>query len=151
MSRLNPQVTTIEGWTSAGIRQVVTMAELKDVFPAAFQKVATEVAMAGGKLTGPAYARYFGMPTETVDLEIGFGVEPALEAPSLVVTDNPAMQAVVGTHYGPYDQLESSYGELMQWLAGQNLALADWMLEFYDSTPETPAEETITRLVFPLA
>lgn len=151
MSTLNPHLTTIEPWTSAGLRQAVPMTNLQGVFPAAFQQVAAEVSKAGGALTGPAYARYFGMPTDTVDVEIGFGIDHRVDAPTLVVSENPAVQAAVGTHVGSYELLEKSYAEMMPWLADQHLELSDSMLEFYDSPPETDPDEAVTRLVFPLA
>ncbi len=151
MSGLNPHLETIEPWVSAGIRKVVPMAELQQVFPSTFEEVAAQVSAAGGRVIGPAYARYFGMPADTVDVEIGFGIDRPVAAASLAVNEHPATQAAIGTHVGPYELLEQSYGELMPWLAGQHLKLADSMLEFYDSPPEVDPAETVTRLVFPLA
>lgn len=151
MSGLNPHLETIEPWVSAGIRQVVPMSELHWVFPSVFQEVAAQVAAAGGKVTGPAYARYYGMPADTVDVEIGFGIDRPVAAANLAVSENPAVEAAIGTHIGPYELLEQSYNELMPWLAGQHLHLADSMLEFYDSPPEVDPAQTVTRLVFPLA
>ena len=150
MADLNPHLETIAPWVSAGVRQVVPMGDLKDVFAASFQKVAGAVAAAGGQLVGPAYGCYFGMPTDVIDVEIGFGIDRALEVPDLNVTEQPVTQAVVGTHVGPYDDLSQSYQELGTWFEEQDLALADLMWEFYDSPPETDPAQTVTRMVFPL-
>jgi effector-binding domain-containing protein len=127
------------------------MAELQQAFPATFQEVAAKVSAAGGTVLGPAYARYFGMPADTVDVEIGFRIDRPLPVPDLAVNENPAVQAAVGTHVGPYELLEKSYAEVMPWLAQQHLKLADSMLEFYDSPPEVDPAQTVTRVVFPLA
>lgn len=147
----NPRIDILPAWISAGERQVVAMASLGEVFPATFGKVAQEVAAAGGQILGPAYARYFGMPTDTVDVEIGFAIDQTLELPGLDVTENPETRAVVGTHVGPYDTLDQSYGEIMGWIADQGVDLTESMFEFYDSPPEVDPAETITRIVFPLA
>lgn len=150
MADVSPHLETIDPWISAGIRQVVPMGDLKDVFAAVFQNVAGAVAVAGGQLVGPAYACYYGMPSAVVDVEIGFGIDRLVDAPGLNVNEQPATRAVVGTHVGPYDELSQSYQELMPWFEQQEFDLADLMWEFYDSPPETDPSETVTRMVFPL-
>ena len=150
MAGVNPHLETLGPWISAGVRHVVSMVELKDVFPADFQRVGEAVHAAGGKVVGPAYGRYYGMPTEVVDVEIGFGIDQAVDGPGLTVAEQPATRAVVGTHVGSYDQLPESYDELMTWLQGQDLELADSMWELYDSPPDTDPAQTVTRIVFPL-
>ena len=69
---VNPRIENLPAWVSAGVRQVAAMAELPEIFPKAYQQVAGAIAAAGGELRGPAYAHYFGMPSDTVDVEIGF-------------------------------------------------------------------------------
>lgn len=150
MAATDPEVETIEAWVSAGIRQVVPMAELSTAFPDTYRKVAGLVSGSGGQLVGPAYGCYFGMPSDVVDVEIGFGIDRTIEAPDLTVTAQPAVRAVVATHVGSYDQLSDTYEKLMPWLEQQDLDLADHMWEFYDSEPETPPEECVTRIVFPV-
>ncbi|MBK8463631.1 MAG: GyrI-like domain-containing protein [Nigerium sp.] len=147
---VNPRIDTIGAWIAAGVRQTIPMSELSTVFPEIYQKVARAVLAADGHLRGPAYGCYFGMPTDTVDVEIGFGIDRELELPGITVTAWPEAQAVVGTHIGPYDDLARSYEELGAWMSAQNVPLADYMWEFYDSPPDTDPAETVTRMVFPL-
>lgn len=149
MASSDPRIDTIDAWVSAGIRQVVPMAELSKAFSDTYQKVAALVGAAGGQLVGPAYGCYFGMPSDVVDLEIGFGIDRAIESADLTVTEQPEVQAVVATHVGPYEDLSATYEKLMPWLEQQDLDLADHMWELYDSGPETRPEETVTRIVFP--
>ncbi|MFZ1411864.1 MAG: GyrI-like domain-containing protein [Micropruina sp.] len=151
MTGLNPHQETFGPWVSAGRRHVVPTADLPSIFPETLQEVAGTVAAAGGQLIGPAYAKYFSMPTDVVDVEIGFGIDHVIDAPSLTVTDHPATQALIGTHIGPYDRLAQSYDELMGWLAEQPVELADAMFECYDSPPGIDPEQNVTRMVFPLA
>ena len=147
---VNPHLDTIPPWVSAGVRRTVPMNELGSAFSEAYQQVAGAVAAAGAQLVGPAYGCYFGMPTDVVDVEIGFGIDREVPVPGLNVATQPECRAVVGTHVGPYEELSRSYGELMPWLEGQDLKLADHMWEFYDSPPETDPADTVTRIVFPL-
>ena len=148
---VNPRIENLPAWVSAGVRQVAAMAELPEIFPKAYQQVAGAIAAAGGELRGPAYAHYFGMPSDTVDVEIGFGMVKAMDVPGLVVTQNPETRAAMGTHVGPYSELSNAYGELMEWMTAQHLPTTDDMFEFYDSEPGVAPEETVTRMVFPLA
>lgn len=151
MAGVNPHLETLDPWISAGVRHVVSMADLKDVFPADFRWVAEAVAAAaGGEVVGPAYGCYYGMPTEVVDVEIGFGISEPVDVPGLTVAEQPAVRAVVGIHVGSYDQLPESYDEVFTWLKGQELDLADWMWELYDSPPGTDPAQAVTRIVFPL-
>ena len=148
---IDPHIETLPAWVSAGERTVVAMTELRVAFPAAFGKVAEAVGRAGGQIGGPAYARYFGMPTDTVDVEIGFAIDRTLDLPGLVVTEHPETRAVVATHQGPYELLSQSYEEITAWFSGQELPLEESMFEFYDSPPEEDPATTITRIVFPLS
>lgn len=150
MPGIDPHIETLAGWVSLGVRQTAPMSELSTVFPAAFGAVAAAAGQAGATLVGPAYAEYFGMPTDTVDVEIGFGVDRPVEVDGMTATPRAAGRAVVATHVGPYDTLADSYAELMPWLEGQDLALADSMFEFYDSGPDVDPAAAVTRLVFPL-
>jgi effector-binding domain-containing protein len=127
------------------------MPELPGVFSSTYEKVAAAVGQAGAQLVGPAYAEYFGMPTDTVDVEIGFGVDQAVQVPGFAVTERPGGRAVVATHVGPYDKLEESYAELMPWLEMEGVELTESMFEFYESEPDVDPATTVTRLVFPLA
>ena len=133
---VNPRIETIDAWIAAGIRQIVPMHELSRVFPEAYQRVAREVMAAGGQLRGPAYGCYFGMPTDVVDVEIGFGVDRELRLSGMTVTPWPVTRALVGTHVGPYEDLAQSYEELEAWINQQDLELTDYMWEFYDSPPD---------------
>lgn len=148
---VDPHLGTIEKWVSAGIRQVASMTELHEVFPAAYQEVAAAVTAAGAHLIGPAYACYFGPPTDVVDVEIGFGIDQMADVSGVTVTSHPAAEAAIGTHVGPYEGLAGSYAEFTPWLESQQCELRDHMFEFYDSPPDTDPSQTVTRLVFPLA
>lgn len=152
MSEVSPHIERIAGWISVGVRQQVQMAELPTVFGPAFERVSAAVTAAGVTITGPAYACYFGTPTEVVDLEIGFGVGSSMKSGEVTVTRVPAVEAVVGTHNGTYDRLADSYDQMIPWMAEHKIVVADHMYEFYDVMPDDESRATaITRLVFPLA
>lgn len=147
---VNPSIEQMPAWISAGERKVVPMSEIGEAFDKTFGEVAQAAASAGATITGPAYACYFGMPTDTVDVEIGFGIDKVVDLPGLLVSEHPESKAIVGTHVGPYDQLQQSYAELMPWIEQQRVQLTHHMFEFYDSEPGEDPSTTVTRIVFPI-
>ena len=151
MPGVDPHIENLGAWVSLGVRQSVPMAQLHALFEPTYAAVAAAASQAGARVVGPAYAEYFGMPSDTVDVEIGFGIDHPVEVGGMVAAQRPAVRAVVGTHVGPYDTLEESYAELMPWLEMEGVELGESMLELYDSPPETDPASTVTRLVFPLA
>lgn len=151
MAGLDPHFEDLDAWTTAGIRQVVPITELAGLFGPVYDRVSKAISRAGAELVGPAYAEYFGMPDDSVDVEIGYGIAAPAEIDGLNVRRRPAVTAVVGTHLGGYDTLDESYAELMPWLENQDVALADSMFEWYLSEPDEVPENTVTKLVFPLA
>lgn len=151
MAGTDPHYENLDAWVSAGIRATVPMAQLPATFGATYEKVVAAVSQAGGRVVGPAYGEYFGMPTDTVDVEIGFGIERAMDVPGVTVTEHPATRAVVATHIGPYDKLQESYAELMPWLELEQTELGESMFEWYLTEPDADPATTVTKLVFPLA
>lgn len=150
MSGLDPHFEELDAWVSAGIRQTVPISELASVFGPAYGQVSAAIARAGATAVGPAYAEYFGMPTDTIDVEIGFGIAEPAAIDGLNVRERPATTAIVGTHVGSYDTLDESCAELMLWLENQDAELGDSMFEWYLSEPDEVPENTVTKLVFPL-
>jgi Transcriptional regulator, effector-binding domain/component len=151
MTGVDPHIEELDAWISAGIRQVVPMAELAGLFGSVYDRVSAALARAGATPIGPAYAEYFGMPEDTVDVEIGFGIAAPAAIEGLTVRERPAATAVVGTHVGGYDSLDDSYAELMAWLEDQEVDLGESMFEWYLSEPDEAPENTVTKLVFPLS
>lgn len=151
MPGVDPHLEDLDAWVSAGIRQVVPMAELAGLFGPVYDQVSAAITGAGAALVGPAYAEYFGMPEDSVDVEIGFGIAELVAIEGLNVRERPALTAVVGTHLGGYDKLDESYAELMPWLEDQDVELGDSMFEWYLSEPDEAPENTVTKLIFPLA
>lgn len=151
MAGTDPHFENLDAWVSAGIRQTVPMAGLPAAFGSTYEKVAAAVAEAGGRVVGPAYGEYFGVPTDVVDVEIGFGIDRALDVPGVSIVERPVTRAVVATHVVPYETLQDSYAELMPWLELEQAELGESMFEWYLTGPETDPSAMVTKLVFPLA
>ena len=146
-------ISTIDAQQAAAVRRNVPMAELTTAFDTGFSQVMRAVTEQGATVTGPPFGYYPSRPGETVDVSVGFPVSRAVSAGDVQPFELPGGQAVVGTHVGPYDQLEGTYGELMTWVKLEGLALADGMWEQYVSDPSAEPDPATWRtlIVWPLA
>lgn len=150
MPDLNPHIEVIPEWIRAGIRVQVPVAELPSVFGPTFTRVAEAITSAGSDIIGPAYACYFGDPSEVIDVEIGFGIDAFMSSDQVQITTAPATDAVVATHIGTPEQLAASYELLVPWIVSSGVDIANYMYEFYDTMDEANPSQATTRMVFPL-
>lgn len=137
----------------AAVRSRVRMDELPDAFSSAFHRVFAALAEAGIRASGAPYARYRGMPTDTVDVEIGFPVESPFPGSGDVIGETlPAGRAVEALHSGDYDSLRGTYEEVERWMRAHDVIPSDQMWEVYLSGPESDPDPATwrTRIVWPV-
>ncbi len=148
------EVVTVEPQPAAVVRAEVPMEEISAVFDRAFSEVVRIVEAQGLSITGSPFGYYPRMPGATVEVAAGFPTSGAV-APDGDVTpiELPGGQAVRGVHVGPFDSLEQTYGELVEWARGQGLQLGVGMWESYLTDPdqEPDASKWRTELTWPLA
>jgi effector-binding domain-containing protein len=147
-------VETIEAQPAAVVRATVPMAELRDVFDRGFPAVVQAVEAQGVALVGPPFGFYPSMPGETVEVLVGFPVSsPIAAAGEVEPFELPGGRAVTGTHVGPYEDLERTYGELMAWTQAEGLTLTAGMWESYLSDPAAEPDPATWRtlIVWPVA
>jgi effector-binding domain-containing protein len=101
----------------------------------------------GAHPAGPPFAKYTGMPSETVDVEAGFPVAAPFDAPGLTDGDGveaggrveagtlPGGRTAVGTHVGPYEGLTDTYQQMAGWISAQGLIPGPAVWEVYLSDP----------------
>ena len=70
---------------SAVLRQRVRMDELQDFFSRAFRETMATLTAQGRHPAGPPFGKYYGMPTDTVDVEAGFPVSAPIRPSGDVV------------------------------------------------------------------
>jgi effector-binding domain-containing protein len=147
------EVVEVPTETVAQVRRVVPMADLREFFDESLPKVAEDVSVAGGRLSGPPFGWYHGRPGETVDVAVGFPVAGDVHSPEggVTLTERPGGRCVVGVHVGPYDRLEETYAGLMPWMAEHHLVPREDMWEEYLSEPSGDPSTWQTRIVVPLA
>jgi effector-binding domain-containing protein len=153
-SNVQPELTTVADTTTAVIRGVVPLGELAAFFDRSFTTLAAVAASQNVELTGPAFARYHGVPQGTADLEVGFPTAEAVSpADSVEVSSLPGGPAARLVHHGSYDALGSSWERLGRWMSDQDLEPGPSFWEIYVTQPSPTMDpaDLRTELVWPLA
>lgn len=149
-----PELVTLEPTTVAVLRETVPMSELTSFFDRAFHAV-MEVAQAQEiAVTGPPFALYYGMPSDTVDLAAGFPTAaPVTSADGVAASELPGGRAARLLHVGSYDSLEGAYGRVMAWMGEKAYRPAGVMWESYlnEPTPDGDPDANQTLITWPIA
>ncbi|WP_342755740.1 VOC family protein [Pseudarthrobacter sp. H3Y2-7] len=138
---------------TAVVRETVPMTALADFFSRAFGSVMAEAQRQNVQLTGPPFALYRGMPTETVDVEAGFPITGNLSATQTVLTGTlPEADAFEAIHTGPYETLGETYSAIQDGIRAAGRTPSDAMWEYYLNGPpaEPDPRKWQTRVVWPV-
>lgn len=131
---------------TAVVRATVRMDELRPFFDGVFSKVVEAVQGAGARVTGPPFAMYHGMPSETIDVEAGFPIAGSfVDAEGVTASVLPGGPAVQATHVGPYEGLADTYREMGEWMQRQGLTPGESMWEVYMTDPSAEPDPSTWR------
>ena len=147
-------VKTIDRQPAAVVRAEVPMEEIRSVFDRGFGEVMRVAAAQGVAITGPPFGFYPRMPSDTVEVAVGFPVSaPVTPDDDVTPFELPGGRAVTGIHVGSYESLETSYRELTEWAAAEGHSLAGHMWESYLTDPGAEPDPATwqTRITWPLA
>lgn len=148
-----PELVHLVPATTAVIRGVITMTQLRDFFDTSFRALAQTLAAQRVEPSSPAFALYHHMG-DTIDLELGFATDRAVEPDGDVVPGVlPGGRIARLTHLGSYDQLGSSWQHLDSWVRAQGLTPRAGFWETYvtQPTPEMDPRDLRTELHQPIA
>lgn len=135
------------------IRTTTTVANLKNALADAYGRIIAYIGTIGGLTEGPAYAAYYNMDMQHLEVEMGFVVvHPLKGAGDIVAGSVPAGAKAVATHTGPYTTMEKTYAAMTAWMQANNLHPTGLVYEFYHNGPqEVPESQLRTTIEFPLA
>lgn len=151
---VGPEIVNRPLTLTAVSRGTVRMEELREFFDRAFTEVAAVLDDQGIRPTSAAFGRYYGQPSDTITLEVGFGtgnaVVPKGEVFAGELPEGPAARAV---YTGPYDGLGEAWARLGEWIREQGLTPGDTLWEEYvtEPTPDTDPATLRTDLYWTLA
>lgn len=153
MSTYTPEVVTLEPVTTATIRDVVATDQLPAFFDRAFSALPELISMQGIAITGPAFSLYHNHPSDTVDVEVGFTTDRAIEASGGVEAGSlPSGRVARVVHGGGYDELPDAWDRLGAWMSEQGLSfrMPFWEVYLTEPSPDMDPADLRTELNHPV-
>ncbi len=134
------------------IRTTTSLKNLPQELGNAYGAIEQYLGEIGEQPSGAPYAAYFTFDTDNIDLEIGFPVPKALpEKNEIKATQLPGGMLARCLYTGPYNKIEPAYNALTEWVNENGYEATGVAYEFYlNDAGETPPEELMTQIVFPL-
>ena len=134
------------------IRTRTAVQELPNVMHKAFGAIVQYLGEIGELQDSPAYAAYYNMDMQNLDVEIGFPVSKDLPGKNDIKASNiPAGKYASCVFTGPYSDIEPAYTTLSRWINEKGYDVTGIAYELYLNDPDvTPPNELKTEILFPL-
>ncbi len=134
------------------IRKRTSVSKLPQELGTAYEAIIQYLGEIGEKTEGPAFAAYYNMEMEDLDVEMGFLVPmPIAGKGEIQASSIPAGKQVSYLYKGPYKEMEPVYNALMAWVAENGMKPTGVSYEFYYNSPmDVPESELLTKIIFPL-
>ena len=134
------------------IRTTTTIKELPQELGKAYGTIGQYLGQLGEQPAGAPYAAYFNWDSKDFDVEIGFPVSGTFsEKDDIKSSEIPGGKLARCLYTGPYNKIEPAYNALTAWVKENGYEATGVAYEFYLNDPgETPQEELMTQIVFPL-
>lgn len=134
------------------IRKRTTVDHLPQEIGRAYQIILQYLEEIGEKPLEAAYAGFFNMDMQDLDVEMGFIVDKPLQGKGEIQGSKiHAGKQVSCLYKGPYDKIQPVYNEMLEWIKENGHMPTGTAYEFYYNSPqEVPESELLTKVIFPL-
>jgi len=137
----------------AGIREKIVYSDVSSRMNEMYQSVRNFVAATTARITGPPFAIYHEMKSDTIDLECGYPVSELIlpEDPVRTGTFNPGICATID-YFGDPGKLEEAHGNLQQWIEQHGFKMNGAPVEQYitDAATEPDPNKWHTKIYYPV-
>ncbi len=133
------------------IRFRAPIQELPQHFARVYGTLLRYLGEAGGQVAGYAFASYYNMELQDVDVEAGFPVAAPLAGTGDIRAGTIAAGTFAICHYtGPYNGIAPAYDTLTKYAEEHGYAPSGIAYEWYLNGPEVPPQELRTDVMFPV-
>ena len=141
-----PQIVPTEAQDAAVIRLTIARKEIQQVMGPAIREVMTTIAAQGLAAAGPVFSHHLRMDPHIFDFEVGVAVDAPIAAAGRVISGwLPAATVARTVYHGPYEGLESAWGEFMAWITAEGHHPAPNLWECYVLGPESDPDPAAWR------
>jgi effector-binding domain-containing protein len=146
------EIKTQDPQPTLSIRSRTSIQGLPRLLGESYGKIAGYLAELGEEPAGAPFAAYHNMDMHDLDVEIGFPVAKAIQGKGEIQASQiPGGKLGYALHTGRYGDIAPAYDALTQFVKEQGYEPTGVSYEFYLNDPEeTPQEQLLTQLVFPL-
>ncbi|MGI6468279.1 MAG: GyrI-like domain-containing protein [Syntrophomonadaceae bacterium] len=132
------------------IRKVTSVRQLPEELGKAYHAIIAYLEELGQQPADAAFACYYNMDMENLDVEMGFPVSSALPGRGEIKASQiPAGKKATALYVGPYQEIGPTYEAMTQWIKDSGEEPTGVAYEFYYNSPlEVPESELLTRVVF---
>lgn len=146
------QVTEQPAQPVLSVRKRTSVGNLPQELGKAYGAIIEYLNEIGEQPLNVAFAAYYNMDMENLDVEMGFPVPKVLPGKGEIKTGEiPAGKQVFYLHKGSYNTMEPAYHAMMQWIEENGYIPTGVSYEFYYNSPgEVDESELLTKIMFPL-
>lgn len=140
------------GQPTLAVRTRTAVGNLPQELGKAYSSIIAYLNELGEQPAAAAYAAYYNMDMEDLDVEMGFTVAQAIPGKDdIQAGEIPAGRQVSYLYKGAYQDMAPVYEAINRWIAEKGYEPTGICYEFYYNSPlEVPENELLTKIVFPV-
>ncbi|MDD3846508.1 MAG: GyrI-like domain-containing protein [Syntrophorhabdaceae bacterium] len=143
------ELSAIEPHSTVTIRTRVNVEHLPDVFASSFASLVEYLEELGEDIIGPPFAIYYNVEMEDLDVEMGLPVGKPLPGRGDIASRQISIEKAASTiHTGPYEEIESAYLALAEWMNSNGHKPERGSYEFYLNDPGTTDPQELQTVIF---
>jgi AraC family transcriptional regulator len=128
--------------------------EMPKVMAESFGALSAAFAKAHADFAGPPLAHYTDYDAQTASFDVGFPARSdqleELRSAGLSIGETASGTVMTARHIGPYDTVAKTYDAMQAQMKADGLEGSHDMWELYMSPPETPPEQIMTDVIWPV-
>ncbi len=143
------EISSIDPHPAVTIKSRVNVEDLPDVFASSFESLVEYLEEIDEDIAGPPFAIYYNVEMEDLDVEMGLPVTRDIPGKGNITSREIAIEKAASTiHTGPYEEIESAYLALAEWMNDNGHEPEGASYEFYLNDPGTTAPEDLQTVIF---
>ena len=131
------------------IRSRAVADDLPEIFEGSFARLIAYLEETGEGISGPPFAIYYDMLSEETDVAMCLPITRMVpDSTDITCREVAISNAATTVHTGPYEEIESAYMALAEWMNENGYEPTGESYEFYLNDPGTTSPEELQTVLF---